>query len=300
MAGVSVIVCTRNRAEHLGRAFERMRGLQLDGVELEMIVVDNGSTDQTSSLINEFADQVRWPVVHCVEPQPGLGRARNCGIIAASADLFVFTDDDCFFCEDYFQRLSTCFCVQTYGYGGGQILPVNPEDDERVAILHLERPDIIAPFSYCLKPGRIQGANLIFRRDVFDAVGLFREDMGAGTPFPCEDIEMACRASNAGYAGILIPELKVFHDHRRLRDSPEALRVIASYAQARGAYYASLIREGRIDALGIWMQKYADLEVLNKHYLVMLAREMRAAADFIDSQPIDDSLTLPVSRHLLP
>lgn len=296
MPAISVILCTRNRADHLARALTRLEGLPLDGVDFELVIVDNGSTDQTAPLIREFARHARWPVVSCHEPQAGLGRARNCGIKAASSDILVFTDDDCYFDADYFQRLPTLFKADLYGYGGGQIIPCNPEDDERIATLRLERPDVIPPYSYCLKPGRIQGANLVFRRDVFDHVGLFREDMGAGTPFPCEDIEMACRASNGGYAGILHPGLKVFHDHRRLRDSEEANAVFASYAHARGAYFASLIAEGRLDTLGIWMQKYTDLTVLNKHYLVMLAREMRAAADFIDSQAIDEALAIDVSR----
>ena len=294
---VSVVLCTRDRAERLALALERLAAVPLQGLALELVVVDNGSSDHTSHVIDAFAARAGFPVLACFEPLPGLGRARNCGIAEARAELLVFTDDDCFFDPDYFRSLLLHFDAKSFGFGGGQILPVNADDDERVATLRLQEPRLIEPHAYVLTPGLIQGANMFFRREVFDRVGVFRSDMGAGTPFPCEDIEMACRASNGGFVGLLHPEIKVFHDHRRRRDSPEALAVIDSYALGRGAYFASLVCEGRVDALSLWMNKYLGHTELGYHHLAMLAREMRAAADFIECLPLQPGLIVPVQRR---
>lgn len=281
---ISLIVCTKDRAGQLEIALARLKQLQLVDIDLELVLVDNGSTDDTTIVAEAFCREAPFDVRFCFEPIAGLGAARNCGIRHATGELLVFTDDDCYLAEDYFQVLRASLRLGDHGYGGGQILAVHPEDDERVARLEFSDLRIIEPASYFLPPGLIQGANLFFFRHVFEAIGMFRPDMGAGTPFPCEDIEMVCRASNAGFGGILIPELKVFHDHGRRRNSSEALRVIESYDNGRGAYYASLLCEGRVDVLQLWLHRYLALPMLNRDQLMRLAREFRSAADFLEAQ----------------
>lgn len=297
MTRISIVMCTRNRAERLALALERMLSINLSEFKSEFILVDNGSQDETSSVIQSFANRATLPIKHCYEPIAGLGRARNCGIKASNGDILVFTDDDCFFEINYFKHLLYHCQSSNIDFGGGQILPSNFEDDERVASFTFQKPIKIEPYCYFIKPGQIQGANMFFKRSVFDQVGGFRDDMGAGTLFPCEDIEMACRASNGGFSGILLPELKVFHDHRRRRDSTEALDVIRSYDQGRGGYFASLICEGKIDTLSIWMKKYLELPSLSRRHLEMLAQEMRAAANFIESQILAEDISISTIRR---
>jgi hypothetical protein len=225
----------------------------------------------------------RLNVRYVFEDRKGLGRARNRGIEHSSGELLVFSDDDCYFDKDYFWQLPRLFDAQKYGYGGGQILLVNSEDDDRVANLKLSAVRNIPPYSYCLPPGVIQGANLIFSRKVFVVAGTFRDDMGGGTLFPCEDIEMACRASNYGFAGVLFPELVVYHDHGKRRNSPDALATLVDYDRGRGAYYGSLLCEGRVDIFNFWLKRIKGLQTLSEQDLKQLAREFRSAADYIDS-----------------
>lgn len=298
---VSLIICTRNRAAQLAIALEKLLCVRLDEIAFELVVVDNHSTDTTAATLSDFTQKAPFPVLICREEKPGLGRARNRGIHAATADLLVFSDDDCYFDPGYFKALVQFFDAKLYGFGGGQILLASQEDDPRVAHMALRERQVIPAGSYFLKPGLIQGANIFFHRRVFDRVGYFRPDMGAGTSFPCEDIEMACRASWAGFAGVLLPELKVFHDHGRRLNSPQARQAIASYDQGRGAYYASLFCEGKVDVLNIWSQRYTSLPLLRRRHFRMLARELRAAADLIDAKKMATSFTLtpihePVQR----
>ncbi len=264
---------------------------------IELVIVDNGSSDATRDVVNRFNTKVKLTVRYVFEGCRGLGRARNRGIEHSSAELLVFSDDDCYFDNEYFRQLPKLFDAQKYGYGGGQILLANPEDDDRVANLKLSAVRNIPPYSYCLPPGVIQGANLIFSRKVFEVAGNFRDDMGAGTPFPCEDIEMACRASNHGFAGVLIPELVVYHDHGKRRNSPDALATLLDYDRGRGAYYASLLCEGRIDVFDIWLRKIRNLDKFSDGELRQLAREFRSAADFIDAQPFPPGASIPSQRR---
>jgi len=283
MSTISLIICTRNRCVQLGKSLDCLGKMILPNNLLEVLIIDNGSSDATRDVVNYFNANVKLNVNYVFEDRKGLGRARNRGIEHSSAELLVFSDDDCYFDKEYFWKLSKLFDVKKYGYGGGQILLANPEDDDRVANLKLSDVRNIPPYSYCLPPGLIQGANLIFSRKVFEVAGSFRDDMGAGTPFPCEDIEMACRASNHGFAGVLFPELIVFHDHGKKRNSPDALDTLLDYDRGRGAYYASLLCEGRVDIFDVWLRKIRNLDKYSERELRQLAREFRSAADFIEA-----------------
>jgi glycosyltransferase involved in cell wall biosynthesis len=90
---VSVAICTWNRAPLLRRAIESLRALEIpDGVRHEILVVDNGSSDETSALLREQTD--RLPLRALAEPAPGLAHARNRAIAEARGELIVWTDDD--------------------------------------------------------------------------------------------------------------------------------------------------------------------------------------------------------------
>ncbi|MDR3450296.1 MAG: glycosyltransferase [Alphaproteobacteria bacterium] len=90
---ISVIVCTRNRAKQLPTLLESMTKLVIpSGLEWELIIVDNGSTDGTTQVIDSFKD--RLPVKRVFQPLAGLSNARNAGVDAASGNYIVWTDDD--------------------------------------------------------------------------------------------------------------------------------------------------------------------------------------------------------------
>ena len=83
---------TRNRAGLLARLLPSWAE-QLTQAPYEVIVADNGSTDQTAPTVREASG--RWPHVRViVEPRPGGARARHAGAVAAQSPLLIFMDDD--------------------------------------------------------------------------------------------------------------------------------------------------------------------------------------------------------------
>lgn len=89
---ISVIVCTRNRAAFLEKCLESLLLQTLPAEQYEIIVVDNGSTDNTKEVLSKFAGVPFLRVID--EPIAGLSRARNRGLQEAQALYVGYIDDD--------------------------------------------------------------------------------------------------------------------------------------------------------------------------------------------------------------
>jgi glycosyltransferase involved in cell wall biosynthesis len=91
--GATVVVCTRDRAVQLQRCLEALDVQLAVDTDVEIVVVDNGSSDETPQLLADWTALGRSRrVVH--EPAAGLSRARNAGLAAARHDIVLFIDDD--------------------------------------------------------------------------------------------------------------------------------------------------------------------------------------------------------------
>lgn len=232
---VSVVVCTRNRAGYLREAleaYERVAG----SVPWELVVVNNGSTDATRGVIQEFLEGSRVSGRSVDEPRRGLCFARNAGWNAATGDIVAFTDDDCYPDADYLIMLKACFAEVGVGFLGGRILLFDP-DDYPITIQTLEERMEIPSGSF-VESGLIHGANLAARRSVLEVIGGFDESIGAGTAFPAgDDVDFVNRASAAGFVGAYDPRPVVYHHHRR-RSEEDVAALIRGYNIGRGAFFA--------------------------------------------------------------
>ena len=88
----SVLLATRNRAESLDRMLSSLAAQEAPGIEWEVLVADNGSTDDTQAVLERWSD--RLPLRHAIEPTPGKNRAVNRILGMARGALLLFTDDD--------------------------------------------------------------------------------------------------------------------------------------------------------------------------------------------------------------
>src|SRR5687767_259622 len=89
---LTVAICTWNRSELLSKSLQQLTRMQQPCAPWEVIVVNNGSTDETELVLDAFVD--RLPLRRVFEPAPGQSHARNAAVRQASGDYVIWTDDD--------------------------------------------------------------------------------------------------------------------------------------------------------------------------------------------------------------
>lgn len=123
---ITVAICTRNRAPSLARTLESFIDVDPPTCSWELLVVDNGSSDDTGKVISSFTN--RLPVRGVVEPTPGLSNARNRAVTEAQGDYMVWTDDDVLVDRRWLVAYEEAFARwPDAALFGGRILPVLEE-----------------------------------------------------------------------------------------------------------------------------------------------------------------------------
>lgn len=101
---LSVAICTYNRAGLLVRALESVVKQSLPDIALEVLVVDNGSTDETRDVVARL--QAKNPAFrYVVEQEPGIAHARNRAMAEARGEYLAFIDDDAWADPDWLENL---------------------------------------------------------------------------------------------------------------------------------------------------------------------------------------------------
>jgi glycosyltransferase involved in cell wall biosynthesis len=90
----SIVLCTRNRAGLLRDALESALEIEYPSDRFELVLVDNGSTDDTADVTRSAAGRAQFPIRYVYEPRPGLSIARNRGVRESRGAHVAFTDDD--------------------------------------------------------------------------------------------------------------------------------------------------------------------------------------------------------------
>jgi glycosyltransferase involved in cell wall biosynthesis len=171
---LSLVICTRNRALQLVECLRSLTKIRYSA-PWELIIVDNGSKDETHDVISSYTGSL--PLKSIIEPRPGLARARNRGWTMSMGDIVAFTDDDCYPAEDLLQSIVLCFEENSrLGFLGGRILLHDPEDYpstiQETLHRHEFRPGQFFP------TGLVHGANLACRRAALESVNGFDERFG--------------------------------------------------------------------------------------------------------------------------
>jgi glycosyltransferase involved in cell wall biosynthesis len=184
MPRVSVIIPTRNRACFLCEAIESV--LNQTYRDLELIVVDDGSTDLTPYLSDRWRGQIRW----IRQAHAGVSRARNVGIQRSRGRYLSFLDSDDLWAKDKLEtqvrfldanpHYPVCYTDEVWIRRGRR---VNPKR------IHRKYSGWI--FEQCLPLCIISPSSVLMRREVLDTVGLFDE----GLPV-CEDYDLWLRVTS--------------------------------------------------------------------------------------------------------
>jgi GT2 family glycosyltransferase/glycosyltransferase involved in cell wall biosynthesis len=215
---VSVIICTRNRAEELPDAVALLaaHGSTVNGNEV--IIVDNGSTDATPDVARELA--TRYPGVRVVhEDNPGLSHARNAGARAAANAHLCYLDDDARPAPGWRQSIAWGLRADGIVAAGGPIAALWPAEREPAwpspglegALSVLDAGELTRVLT---PPEIVYGANWAIRKEALMAVGGFDGHLGYApdVKIGSEEVAVAWRLHLRGLGGtVYIPGAAVGH-----------------------------------------------------------------------------------------
>jgi glycosyltransferase involved in cell wall biosynthesis len=217
---ISVVVSTYNRADRLAAALDALLA-QDTTIPYEVIAVDNNSTDSTAAVLARIATESRGRVRSVFEPRQGLSYGRNTGIVLARGRIVAFSDDDVRVARNWIAEMRRAFDDHPDAdYIGGRVLPNWIEPPPRWLTAAHWSPLALQDYGDAVLVSSreravcLVGANLAFRRRVFDRVGLFTPSLGRikdgiGST---EDHEMQLRVWRAGMRGLYVPSLVAVAD----------------------------------------------------------------------------------------
>jgi len=259
-AGVSIVICTRDRTNSLRDCLRAVREVRYQ--PLEILVVDNApSGKETNELVAALA-QEDARIRYTCELRPGLSSARNHGLAQARYDLVAFTDDDVIVDAAWPAALAAGFASDPEAVCVTGFVPARALDtwSERYFDARYSWGELAEPRRYDLQDHRLPthlypfragifgtGANFAVRRDLVTSVGGFDPLLGAGAPgLGGEDLDMFLRLILAGGRICYLPSALVWHSHR---SDPDALGdQIYSYGHGLGAYLAKHSRNRQLRA----------------------------------------------------
>lgn len=235
--GVSVIVAARDAAATLPRCLDALNAL--DYPEFEVLVVDDGSRDETAAIAKRFDVRV------LAAPRPGPSAARNHGVRQATHEIVAFTDADCVVPTHWLRSLVDGLRTsRAAGVGGPQrnVFPKGPRS-ARDLDLFFSLAAVVSDYARSEADSRPvdhnASCNVAYIKHTLDEVGGLAEDL-----FPGEDVDLDFRLHQLGYRCHYVPDAVVEH-HR-----PGTREWFASMMRRYGRAQRALVdRHGRFRLL---------------------------------------------------
>ena len=222
---LSVVLATWNRAHLIADTLGALAAQEVPrGLEWEIVVVDNNSTDATAQVVDGFAAAAAMPVRRVFELAQGLSHARNRGVREARGAILAFCDDDVLPASDWVAGIPPAMDRWSADGVGGRILsrfegPAPPPAwltgnrrlMRQLALMDWEES---GPLALPLAPNpQVWGANMAFRREVFERVGEFdpRRGPSGRRLFRGDEVDLIERALASGMRIAYDSSLTVFH-----------------------------------------------------------------------------------------
>lgn len=214
---ISVIVCTYNRDRVLEDTVRSFLECRTGGIEHEVLILDNNSTDRTREIGERFAAR-HSRVRYLNEPCQGHPHAKNRGIRESCGEIVAFADDDVYFTPGWLEAVRSSFDRRPeFSCIGGRVVPSFEAD--RPAWLDDDLLWIYGVTRYGDQEREIRhpeipiGCNMAFRREVFERNGGFVTSLGRkpGILLSGDEDEFLIRAAKAGMKTLYVPEAQVSH-----------------------------------------------------------------------------------------
>ena len=223
MEKCSIVIPSYNDADNLKKCLDSLLEIDYPPENLELIVVDNNSTDNTAEIAEKFPQ-----VVYLKEARAGASHARNKGISRARYDILAFLDSDTIVTADWLRELVKPFLEAETGAVGGAIYPFN-------------RNNLISRYlgvSLFMRYHRYGGkrllkgypsCNLAVRKALVSG-GFDTESFSTYG----EDKDICCRILAEGYNIVFSPQAIV--EHRHPETLSELLRLMLRSSEGRAAF----------------------------------------------------------------
>ncbi|MDJ0537022.1 MAG: glycosyltransferase family 2 protein [Xenococcaceae cyanobacterium MO_207.B15] len=242
MPDIAAIICTHNRERYLGAAIDSL--LNQDWENYEILVIDNGSTDNTRELVESKLNDPRLKYFY--EPELGLSVARNRGAKETTAPVLAYLDDDAEASSQWLRVITTAFKDNAQlAIAGGKVTLLLPEDTilpnwiSESMTSSLGAYDLGTEVVYVDNPNLTpRGLNYAIRRTFLDTVGGFDPNLGrvGKNLLSNEELFMTELALKQGWQVAYLPEALAAHNV-----SPERLKqswfISRSWWQGVSEYY---------------------------------------------------------------
>lgn len=202
---ISVVIPHLNQPEMLGRCLASLAAgsRQPD----EVIVVDNGSREMPMAACAAHEGALK-ALRLLLEPTPGPGPARNCGVAASTGNVLAFIDADCLADPGWLAAAETALADPEAAILGGDVR-IAVRDPARLTMIEAYESEYAYRMDrYIAREGFTGTGNLVVRREVLEAVGPFRGLEVA------EDRDWGQRATRMGYRIRFVPGMRVYHPAR--------------------------------------------------------------------------------------
>lgn len=201
---VSVIIPTYNRGYIIERAIESVQNQTYK--ELEIIIVDDGSTDNTEEIVSKISDS---RIRYIKNPKnSGVSHTRNLGIAAAKGTYLAFQDSDDIWKPEKLQKQMDCMKQGNYGmvycafereFSDGAVVYYPPKEMPME-----EKQGEIVPS--LLRQNLVSTQTMLIKKEVISQVGFFNEGMSN-----LEDYELALRIAKRYQVGMVDEALVYLH-----------------------------------------------------------------------------------------
>ena len=210
MVKVSIVIPVKNNADMLEKCLKSIRDLDFPMEDLEVIIVDGYSTDNSVEIAKKYSCKIIF------EDRGTISYARDLGVKMSSGEFIAFTDADCIVDKNWIKELLKCFTEEKIAAVGGPNITPENESDFGKAVGEV--------FEFFSKAGARYGfkardvveiyhnptCNVMYRKKVLEEVGGFNHDL-----ITVDDEELDYRIRKKGYKILFTPKAIVYHYRRR-------------------------------------------------------------------------------------
>ena len=208
---ISIIICTHNRAVALKRTLDSLGTANVPvGAKVEILVVDNASTDDTARTVQSATLKNAVPR-YLMQSKKGLSNARNAGLANARGEIILFTDDDVIVAQDWIEEMAAPLAAARCDAVTGQVTLAPDVLKHWMSRMH---KGWVASSLDAQMPGQpvsLVGASMGFRRPVLERVPGFDSDLGPGALGYSDDTLFGWQLSQAGFKIEFVPTARAVH-----------------------------------------------------------------------------------------